>query len=289
MKLTHIFLALLVALFWGVNFSVMKIAIQSVPPILFTGLRGLVVASLALFIRKPNVSWTIILSLGTLIGMAKFGCLLLGMHYGMPAGLASIVLQTQSLFSVLIALCFFKEVPKINRILGMGMAFIGMFLIAEQIQCPASFIGFLLVLLAALFWALSNILIQKSNTQDMLGLVVWFSLVPPIPLFLGSYIFEGPDQILQAFHNIRYETIILLLSSSLFSIIGGYSLWGYLLKRYSIAVVAPFSLLVPIFGLSTSYFCLEEQFSERTLLGVAIVIIGLAVNQLRKPAFLKKS
>ena len=104
MSLPHILLALLVTLIWGVNFVVIKVGLQDFPPLLFCALRFALAALPLLLLRGPLPApgWRIV-QIGVLLGVVKFGLLFVGMHLGMPAGLSSLVLQSQVFFTVLIA------------------------------------------------------------------------------------------------------------------------------------------------------------------------------------------
>lgn len=280
MKFHHILLAILVAALWGFNFIAVKTGLSEMPPFLYCSAR-FVVACLPLiwFVKKPEVSWGIIIGIGVSQGIAKFGFMFLGLHLGMSAGLGSLVLQSQAFFTIVLSVLHLADKIRPNQIIGMLIAFCGIALIGVTLHAGGTLIGFLLILAAAISWAYCNILFKLAGNVNMFSLVVWSSLIPPIPMFLLSYIFEDP----QAFSQIFSRMTILGWSCLLFTACGstwiGSSLWGILLRNYNPSLVAPYSLLIPIFGISFGYILLGEQFTPITYAACGLVFFGLIVNQ----------
>lgn len=143
MRPLHIALAVLVAAVWGVNFVVIELGLAHFPPLLFSALRFLVAALPAVFlVGRPTVAWKWIVGVGLSLGVAKFGLLFVGMDQGMPAGLSSLVLQVQAVFTALFAALFLSERPGGRRVLGMGIALAGIGVAAVDegaaAPCPPS-------------------------------------------------------------------------------------------------------------------------------------------------------
>src|SRR5690554_4221397 len=185
--------ALVVITAWGMNFVVIKVGLDEIPPLLLGALRFTLVAFPAVFfIKRPALPWRIIILYGLTISLGQFIFLFTAMYVGMPAGLASLVLQSQAFFTVLIAALLLGEGVRRHNILGMGAAVLGLFLI-QLGAAPGSMtlLGFLLTLLAALCWATGNIVVKHAGKVDMLGLVVWGALIPPLPFLALSWMLEG--------------------------------------------------------------------------------------------------
>jgi O-acetylserine/cysteine efflux transporter len=168
-----------------------------------------------------------------------------------------------------------------NQILGMLIAFVGITAIAVDMHAQSSFVGFLLILGSAMAWSVSNILYQKAGKVDMFGVTVWSSLVPPLPMLAFSWYFEEVDVPVKLLQSLDWIGVICLLFTSCVSTWIGSTLWGILLKTYDAARVAPFSLLIPIFGLSSSWLFLGEKLSSVTLTASLLVFVGLIINQWR--------
>lgn len=272
--------ALVVIIAWGLNFVVIKQGLTEIPPLLLGALRFTLVAFPAVFfIKRPAVPWRIIVLYGATISLGQFIFLFTAMYVGMPAGLASLVLQSQAFFTVLMAALFLGEKVRRHNVLGMVVAVIGLGFI-EQGAAPGSvpILGFVLTLLAALSWAAGNIVTKGTGKIDMLSLVVWGALIPPLPFFVLSWIFEGPEMIQASLAGLTYVGVLAVFYLALIATIVGYVLWGRLLSRHPASKVAPLSLLVPVIGLVSSAWFLDERLAAIQWLGGVIVMLGLAIN-----------
>ncbi len=272
--------ALVVVIAWGLNFVVIKQGLSEIPPLLLGALRfSLVAFPAVVFIRRPDLPWRIIVLYGLTISLGQFVFLFTAMYVGMPAGLASLVLQAQAFFTVLMAALFLREKVRIHNVLGMAVAVIGLLLI-EQGAMPGSvpILGFVLTLLAAMSWAAGNIVTKGAGKIDMLSLVVWGALIPPVPFFVLSWIFEGPDVIQASLAGISHVGVLAVFYLAMIATIVGYVLWGRLLSRHPASKIAPLSLLVPPIGLISAAVFLGEHLAAIQWVGGALVMLGLAIN-----------
>ncbi|MEX3930766.1 EamA family transporter [Paraburkholderia phymatum] len=272
-------LALVVVLAWGVNFVVIKVGLHGVPPMLLGGLRFTLAAIPAVFfIRRPKMPWRWLIAYGATISLGQFAFLFSAMYVGMPAGLASLVLQAQAFFTLGFAALFLHERFRAQNVLGLVIAAIGLAVIGMQGGHAMTLTGFILTLCAAVMWALGNIVTKKVGKVDLVGLVVWGSLVPPVPFFALSYLLEGPQRIEAALTGIGMSSVFAIVYLAFVATLLGYVLWSRLLSRYPAGQVAPFSLLVPIIGLASASVLLGESLSAAQIGGAALVMAGLAVN-----------
>ncbi|WP_342243817.1 EamA family transporter [Pseudomonas sp. OTU5201] len=285
MPVPHILLALLVTLIWGVNFVVIKVGLEDFPPLLFCALRFALAALPLLFLRGPMPApfWRIV-QIGLLLGVIKFGLLFVGMHLGMPAGLSSLVLQSQVFFTILIAALFLGERPSRRGLMGLLLAASGLVLIGFGRPLGDSLLAFMLVIAAALAWAFANIATKRSGAKDMLRLICWVSLIPPLPLLALSYIFEGPEAIAGALSHPSWGGIGALVYIAFLATTVGFGLWSFLLQRYPASLVTPFALAVPVSGLLSGWLLLGEQLSAAGGLACVLVFVGLAISVLPKGA-----
>lgn len=279
MKPVHILLLVLVAALWGFNFVVIKLGLDNFPPLLFSALRFLFAAvPLVFFIPKPDVSWRIIIGIGLVLGVVKFSFLFIGIKVGVPPGLASLLLQSQAFFTVLLAFLVFGARPRPLQIGGMAIAFSGIALIGSSIDGNFTLTGLALAIAAAIAWAFSNMLMKKAGNVPMLNLMVWVSLVPPIPLLVISVLFEGLDRDLAAITHISLTGAAAVLFVAYVATIFGFAIWGAMISRYGVSTVAPFSLLVPVFGMSSSALFLGEAFGPLRMVAAALIVAGLMMN-----------
>ncbi len=272
-------LALFVVTVWGVNFVAIRWGVDEVAPLLMTALRYLLAALPAVFfIRRPAVSWTILIGYGFAIGVAQFGLLFVSIKLGMPAGLSSLVMQLQAFFTIGLAVLFLGERPSPVQWLGAAVAFAGIGAIALERLDGAGLIPLLMTIAAAFFWGVGNIVTKRAGQIDMLGFVVWSALVPPIPLLALSLLFEGPGAIPAAMQNLTLIGASSLLFISYGATLFGYGTWSMLLSRYPAGLVAPFSLLVPIAGIGSAALLLGEAISGIEIAGSVLVFAGLLLN-----------
>lgn len=275
----HILLALAIVLVWGVNFMAIKWGVAEVPPLLLSSLRY-VVATLPMifFVKRPQVALHLLVAYGVFVGVGQFGLLFSAIHLGMPAGLASLVLQLQTFITIGLAVLLLRERPRGAQLVGALVALVGIVLIGVEKLEGAALWPLLMTVFAAASWAVANIVVKRVGKVDMFGFVVWSSLVPPIPLFILSLLLEGPGAIPSALSHITWLGAGSLLFVGWISTDFGYGAWSLLLGRYPASLVAPFTLLVPVIGLTTGWLILGERLSALDLGGSALVFAGLLLN-----------
>jgi O-acetylserine/cysteine efflux transporter len=272
-------LALVVVVVWGVNFVVIKVGLHAAPPMLLGALRFTLAALPAVFfVKRPRVPWFWLVAYGATISLGQFAFLFSAMYVGMPAGLASLVLQAQAFFTLVFAALFLHERFRAHNVAGLVIAAIGLAVIGMQGGHAMTLTGFILTLCAAAMWALGNVITKKVGKVDLVALVVWGSLIPPVPFFLLSYWLEGPRRMVDALSTIGMNSILAIVYLAFVATLLGYSLWSRLLSRHPASQVAPFSLLVPIVGLASAALLLDEHLSAAEIAGAVVVMAGLAVN-----------
>ncbi|MGF7130897.1 O-acetylserine/cysteine efflux transporter [Paraburkholderia sp. EB58] len=272
-------LALVVVIAWGINFVVIKVGLHGVPPMLLGALRfALAAVPAVFFVKRPQMPWRWLLAYGATISFGQFAFLFSAMYVGMPAGLASLVLQAQAFFTLIFAGIFLHERFRVPNVVGLAIASGGLAVIGMQGGHAMTLAGFVLTLCAAGSWALGNIVTKKVGKVDLVGLVVWGSLIPPLPFLALSYALEGPQRIAAALSGIDATSIFAVVYLAFIATLLGYGLWSRLLARYPASQVAPFSLLVPIVGLASASVFLDEHLSAPQIAGAALVMVGLAVN-----------
>ncbi|MFI6059586.1 EamA family transporter [Streptomyces sp. NPDC051286] len=281
MRPLHIALAALVAAVWGVNFVVIEVGLGHFPPLLFSALRFLVAALPAVFfVGRPKVAWKWIVGVGLVLGVAKFGLLFIGMDRGMPAGLSSLVLQVQAVFTALFAAVALGERPGRVRVLGMGIALAGIGVAAVDEGASGPVLAFVLVIVAAACWGVSNVLTRKAAPPDSLNFMVWVSTVPVLPLLGLSLLFEGWDRDADALAALDWSGVGIIVYVAWITTVFGFGAWGFLLRHHPASSVAPFTLLVPVFGMSSAALFLGESVSPLRWCAAALLVGGVALTSL---------
>src|ERR1044072_2974436 len=280
----HLLLALGLAVAWGVNFVVIRVGLDHFPPLLFSALRFLVAAVPAiLLLRHPGVPWRWVALVALTLGIVKFGLLFTGMAAGMPPGLSSLVLQTQAVFTAVFAVVLLGERLTARQVAGLAVAIAGIGLIAVDLGATSPVGAFVLVIGAAAMWGVSNVAVRRASPPDMLCFMVWVSALATLPLFALSAVVEGPRRDWEALRTATWSAIGAVGYVGLVATVAGFGIWGYLIRTYSASTVAPFSLLVPVFGIGTSALLLGEEISPLKLLAGALIIAGVLAGVVRGP------
>lgn len=281
LPLRHFLLALSVVAIWGSNFVVIRWGLNAFPPLLFAALRFTFAAIPAVFLLpRPQVSWRNLAAYGALVGVGQFGLLYLAMRSQISPGLASLVIQTQVFFTLLLAMRLSGERVQGFQWLSLAMAAAGIGVIASHTDGSTTVLGLAMVLLAAFSWSSGNIVGKRAGAVNMLAYVVWSSVFAAPPLYALSLVVEGPAQMGDALSHAGLGAWGAVLWQSVGNTLFGYGAWSFLLSRYPAATIVPMALLVPVFGMSCSALLLGEGLPPWKLAAAALVISGLAVNLL---------
>lgn len=290
MPVSHLLLALLVVLVWGVNFIFVKFGLDEMSPLLLCAVRFLLASVPAvLFIKPPPVPFRIVAAYGLIMFGLQFGFIFMGMQIGMTPGMASLLMQVQVFFSMFFAVIFLGEKPKAGQIVGALVSFMGIGLVAMHFDQNVTLIGFLFIMAAAATWGIGNLITKKIQTTNIISVIVWGSFVACFPMFLLALIFEGPSSITYAYEHITWKGILSMLYIVYISTWIGYGIWNWLISTYPVGVVVPFTLLVPVVGMLSSTFILGESFELWKLTAGLFVIAGLCINLLAARFFIPKA
>ena len=279
MSLTHQLQALLVMIIWGTNFVFIRIGLDELPPFTFALLRFVLAAfPLILFLPRPQVAWRYLAAFGFFIGFGQFGLLFWAMQDNISPGLASLVVQTQVFFTILLAAWLFSERVRIMQVLALVVSFAGIILIAANTDGATTVVGLIVVLIAAFSWSCGNLTIKKVGKVDMISFLAWSSIFAIPPLFLMAWWMEGPALMLTSIQHASLNSWLVVIWQTVGNTMIGYGLWNSLLHRYPAAVVAPWALLVPVSGMTASSFFLDESLPWWKILAAALILGGLIIN-----------
>ncbi|MGD9914861.1 MAG: EamA family transporter [Rhizobiaceae bacterium] len=282
MQPRHIALALLVVVIWGVNFAVIKLGLRQVSP-LGLGVARFVLAALpwVFFVRRPAVPMRQIALYSLLIFVGQFGLLFTGMKIGMSAGLASLILQLQVFFTIGLSVLVLGERPTLWQFAGALLAFAGIAVVAANVGGDVSMAGLGMLILAAASWGGGNIVSRQISMRepatDVLGLVVWGSLFAVPPLLAVALILD-PHGLVDSVAGLDWVSVGSIAYIVYLSTLFCFAVWSRLLATYPVASVAPFTLLVPVFGFLGSAVLLGEPIEPWKIGAGLLVVAGLCVN-----------
>lgn len=282
MKPRHLLLALVVVFFWGVNFAIIKLGLRQISP-LGLGVIRFVLAAFPwiFFIRRPPIPLASLALYSLLIFALQFGFLFTGMKVGVSAGLASLVMQLQVFFTIGFAVLFLAERPTRWQLLGALFAFSGIAVVAANLGGDVTLAGLSLLILGAMAWGGGNIVSRIISTRhgaiNVLGLVCWGSLFATPPLLAVALILD-PQGLTASFTGLDWTSLGAIAYLVYISTLFCFGAWSLLLGLYPVATVAPFTLLVPVFGFLGSAVLLGEVIQPWKLLASALIIAGLLLN-----------
>ncbi len=283
----HVLLAVAVMVVWGANFVVIHVGLKDFPPLLFAALRFVFVVFPAIFfVGRPKVPARMVVGIGLFLSAGQFGFLFSAIHEGMPAGLASLVLQLQTVFTVALAVVVLGERPGTRQLAGSAVALAGIGIIAAGRAEGVPLLAFGLCVVAAASWGVGNIFTRQAQAPDPLALIVWSALVPPIPLAVASLLLEGPARMGDAIAHVGAGGLLALAYIVVGATFFGYGAWTFLMRQHPASVVAPFTLMVPVVGIAVAWIALGERPTLAELGGGLVVLAGLALTsglRLRRP------
>ncbi|MCD6047481.1 MAG: eamA [Gammaproteobacteria bacterium] len=257
------------------------IAVETISPFLLCSLRFFFASvPLIFFIKRPNVPFKTILLYGLLTFALQYTLFFWGMSLGTSAGIASLLYQTNVFFNIFLAACFFKERLSPSQVLGIVIAFSGIGFIGLHLDGKLAGWGFLLIISGAFVWAFGNIVSKKIGKANMLSLVVWGNFISWPPLLLLTYFTEGPRAILFAWQHASFASILAVGYIVYISTLLAFCIWGWLLNRYPVSVVSPFSLLIPVFAMLAAFIILGEPLFYWKIIAAALIMSGLCLNLL---------
>lgn len=268
-----------VVVIWGMNFVFVKLGLDEVSPLLLCALRFFFASIPAvLFIKPPTDSFKTVAAYGIFMFALQFSLVFVAMNIGMTPGMASLIMQVQVFFSMLFAAIVFGDRPSVGQIIGALVAFCGIGVVAFHFDQNVSFLGFICVLGSAASWGIGNLIAKQIKSKNLISVVVWGSFIACFPMFLMSYIFEGSSAFINSYEHLSFKGIGSLCYIVYASTWVGYGIWNWLLSRYPVGVIVPFTLLVPLVGILSSVIVFAEPFQFWKLVSGLLVISGLCIN-----------
>jgi O-acetylserine/cysteine efflux transporter len=282
MKPADVFLAVLVAVTWGLGFVASRLALDELTPALMTAMRFAIAAVPCLLVSRPKVSWTVLVAISSTLFLGQFLAQSWAIAHNVPVGLTSVIVQSQALFTVAFAALAFHEIPTRTQIAGIGVAAIGLLMICGTVGFDFSVGAFAVLLISPVSFAIGNLLLRRARNVPMFDLFAWLCLVPPLPLLALALVADGPRATWQSLWQMSPTGWASMLFIGAISTCIAYWLWGRLLRDYTAAQVVPFALLVPFVGAAASSIVFGETFGPLRLAGMVTVVGGIAIMLLSK-------
>ncbi len=277
MKPAEIGIAVLVAVIWGLAFVASRIALDEFSPELMTTLRFAIAAIPCLLVRKPDISWPLLIAISFTLFLGQFLAQAFAIAHGVPVGLSSVIVQSQALFTIAFAAIVFREIPTPMQGLGIAVATAGLLMICGTVGYDFSLGAFAIIMICPISFAIGNLLLRRAKDAPMFDLFAWLCLAAAVPLAVLTLMSNGPVPTLYALTHMSLTGLICLLCLGALSTSIAYWLWGRLLRDHPAAQVVPFALLVPFVGAGASSIVFGEKFGTLRLAGMLTVIGGIAI------------
>lgn len=272
-------LAAVVVTIWGCNFVVIDLGLAGMPPLLFLAIRfTFVVFPAILFVRRPQAPWRSILLVGAFLSLGQFACLYLSLALGMPAGLSSLISQSQAVFTVILAAVLLKERPNRWQLVGLLVGFCGLVIVGLGREASIPVAAFIAGVGAALSWAIGNIMARFVGEASGLSMTVWSGIVVPIPALALALVVDGPNTVLSALVHLTLTQILSTAYTAGLASLVAYSIWNTLLVRYPAVLVVPYALLIPVIGIVAGWAVFREIPNVWELAGGVVLLVGVMVT-----------
>jgi len=276
MKTRDIFIALLVPIVLGFGFVIAKPAMQYFPPYLLMGMRFTIPALLLVWwFPLPKGLYLDLFKVSLIGSTLQYGLTYTGLNI-IDASSAILLVQLEVPFGIIIAFFLLKEIPTIKNIVGLVIAFIGVFILTGAPNLEGKYIGVLLTISGAFTWALGAVMAKPlSKKIGALALMTWLCVFSGPMLLIVSFVFDGNPMQYILYANLNSWLTVMFLGFFMQPV--GYAAWYFVLKKYPVNKVMPVLLILPVTGLITSIFLLGEDPPTQVFLGGLVIIFGVGM------------
>ena len=276
MKTRDIFIALLVPIILGFGFVIAKPAMQYFPPYLLMGMRFTIPALILVWwFPLPKGLYFDLFKVSLIGSTLQYGLTYTGLNI-IDASSAILLVQLEVPFGIIIAFFLLKEIPTIKNIVGLVIAFIGVFILTGAPNLEGKYVGVLLTVSGAFTWALGAVMAKPlSKKIGAFALMTWLCVFSGPMLLLVSFVFDGNP--ISYFLSANINSWLTVIFLGFFMQPVGYAAWYYVLKKYPVNKVMPVLLVLPVTGLLTSIFLLGEDPPNQVFLGGLVIISGVAL------------
>ena len=284
MTLRDSLIAGIVPIFLGFGFVIAKPAMEYLPPFLLMGLRFTFVALLLVWwFPLPKGFLKRIFFASLIANTTQYSITYTGLSF-IDASAAVLLVQTEVPFGVLFAFFMLREKPTLRALIGIAIAFIGVYILTGSPNLDGKFIGVSLVIIGSGVWALGQVLVKPLSKEiNPLALVAWLGLFSGPILITLSAIFDGNP--INYFRSTPFEIWMIAIYLGFIMQPITYGCFYYVLKNNPIYKVLPIVTMgIPPTGLLAAIFLLGEEPTKELFIGGAIIIIGVILIVFTKPS-----
>lgn len=282
MKRVDAMLLVLLMALWGFNFSIIKLGVNNVNPLVLTALRfSFAVFPVIFFIPRPAVAWRYLVMYGLSFGIGVWGLTTLSVYAGNSLGMTSLLLDMSVVSALLLGWLMLKETITAAKLVGSFAALLGLAIIIYFDNGVITPLGLVLVLAASVFWSLNNIIVKKSGTQAVFAFNVWSMVFAPVPLLVLAVVLYGPEVLTRLPQQMNTGAWFSVLFQAYPTTLLGYWFWNKMIVRYSVSLLAPINLLVVVFGILGGVLFWDEIIEWPHYIATLLILGGILISQMQ--------
>ena len=270
----QILLALIVPITWGLGFTLAKIGLEQFPTLLIMSIRFGIAGLVLVWFTKPPWGHMREIFMVALIGSTiQYGLTYNGLR-GIDASTGAILVQLEGPILALMGVFLLKEKLGITRSLGMGLAVIGVIIIAGEPRLDGQLDSVLLLIVGSAVWAIAQIMVSRLKEISGITILAWVAIMATPQMLIASLIIEDGQWL--AITTASYIDWSIILYLALIMTVLGYSVWYHLLNSVDVSKVSPFLMLLPITSIIAGMILLDEKFTSSMAIGGLMIMAGVA-------------
>ncbi|MDT8867865.1 EamA family transporter [Vibrio fluvialis] len=279
---------------WGFNFSMIKLGVSEMDPLLIAAARFFCATfPIIFFVRKPNVQWRYLMAYGLVFGTGIWGMASCSITFGLSSGMASVLLQTDVLTTVLVGVLLYKEVISARMAAGIVLSVVGLVVSIIYTNGNVTLAGVVFIMISAICWPLAGVIVRKSGTRSAFAFNIWGMLFAPLPLVALSVGMNGWDVLSTTYQQWNSNAWISVLFQAYPTTVFGYWVWNKMVLKYPMSQLASMTLLVSVFALLSGYAIYDEQLSLAQWVSCSTFLLGIGLvlypQSKKQPAFEKRT
>ena len=274
MNSKQILLALIVPITWGLGFTLAKIGMEQFSALLIMSIRFGIAGLVLVWFTKPPWGHMREIFVVALIGSTiQYGLTYNGLK-GIDASTAAILVQLEGPILALMGTILLKEKLGLTRALGMGFAFLGVFIIAGEPRLDGHIDSVILLVAGSTVWAVAQIMISRLKGLSGITILAWVAIMATPQMLIASLIIEdGQWQAITSASLVDWSIIFYL---AFIMTVVGYSVWYHLFSSVDVSKVSPFLMLLPITSIIAGMVLLDEKLTLSMIIGGLMIMTGVA-------------
>jgi O-acetylserine/cysteine efflux transporter len=275
-----------IALIWGVNNILAKLAVDALPAMMAVALRfALVLVLLIPWLKAPPKGrlWLFALML-VCVGPLHFGIQYTGLKMAEDLSAMVVAMQLWAPSSVVFAALVLQERVGVLRWFGVGIAFLGAASMYFDPAVLAQGWALLMVGGAAACYGLGTALVRRlGSTLDPWAMQAWIALASAPTLAIGSAVFERGH--VEAAQNAHWSIWVFVVFGAVASSIAANAFMFRLVQKYEVSRTTPYLLMTPVITFTLAAFILGDRITPQILIGAALTMGGVALVALAERRF----